>query len=238
MELATTPVVILAGGEGTRLSPAVPDLPKIMAPIARRPFLFWLLRDLERQGARRIVLALGYRAEQVLDYLQGFLPVTLDIATVVEDRPLGTGGALRFAAERQQLAGPLFVLNGDTWIEDGLVQLAATPAARPTMGLVEVADSARYGSVLLENDCIVAFREKGASGPRLVHAGLDLLPSALLARLPQAPASLERDLLEPLAAEGALDGRRLAGRFVDFGQPDDYKAFSEWAERELVSRFA
>jgi NDP-sugar pyrophosphorylase family protein len=130
------------------------------------------------------------------------------------------------------------VLNGDTWIEDGLLQLAGKASTRPTLGLVEAADCARFGRVLLEDDRLLGFQEKGGTGPGLIHAGLDLLSTALLERLPQGPASLERDLLEPLAAEGALDGCRLAGRFVDFGQPDDYKAFSAWAERELQSRFA
>lgn len=238
MELAATPVVILAGGRGSRLSPVVDDRPKVLAPVAGRPFLHWLLRDLERQGARRIVLSLGHRAEQVAGFLRDFPAGALSLAAAVEPTPLGTGGALRFAAEQLSLAGPLYILNGDTWIEDGLAEFARTAENRPTLGLVEVADTARFGRLQVSGDRVSAFQEKGIDGPGPIHAGLDLLPSELLARLPSGPSSLEQDLLGPLAAEGRLAACRLAGAFVDFGLPDDYKAFSAWAERELPRRFA
>lgn len=238
MDLAATPVVILAGGRGTRLSPVVAGRPKVLAPVAGQPFLHWLLRDLERQGARHIVLSLGYLAEQVAAFLRDFPLGALSVRTVVEPEPLGTGGGLRLVAEQLALTGPLCVLNGDTWIEGGLAEFARQATGHPTLGLVAVPDTTRFGRVELDGDRVTAFREKGQGGPGLIHGGLDLLPADLLGRLPAGPSSLERDLLEPLASAGRLKACRLSGAFVDFGLPDDYKAFSAWAERQLPRRFA
>lgn len=143
MDLAATPVVILAGGRGTRLSAVVADRPKVLAPVAGKPFLHWLLRDLERQGARRIVLSLGYLADQVEAFLRDFPPGALTVATAAEPEPLGTGGGLKLAARQLALKGPLCVLNGDTWIEEGLAEFARQATDRPTLGLVAVGDHAQ-----------------------------------------------------------------------------------------------
>ena len=59
-------ILILAGGFGTRLRPVVPELPKILAPVAGKPFIFWLLRNLERQGVSKIILALHLHKVMVI----------------------------------------------------------------------------------------------------------------------------------------------------------------------------
>lgn len=233
------PVVVLAGGLGTRLRSSVPDLPKVLAPAAGRPFLAWLLADLQRQGATRVVLSLGHQAETVLYALPACRPAGLTVETVVEERPLGTGGALRHAVAVRALTGTLCLLNGDTWIEGGYAALAAAPAgAEALLGLVRVADTARYGRVALaETGQVTAFREKGEEGPGLINAGILRLHADLLAEAPEGSFSLERELLLPLAASGRLQGLPLAGSFVDIGVPHDYKAFCAWAEDALAARF-
>src|SRR5437667_5285251 len=114
-------VVVLAGGLGTRLGAVLPELPKILAPIAGRPFLNHLLEWLIEQGARRVILALGSKAGAVLRYLgtQSFPP--LEILTVVEPQPLGTAGAIGFSLP--YLNGDLvIVMNGDTLVDADLTE--------------------------------------------------------------------------------------------------------------------
>ena len=87
-------VIILAGGFGTRLKKKVPNLPKPMAPIAGRPFLEILLQSLSKKGFLRIILSLGHMSETIVDYFgDNFLGMAL--IYVIEDKPLGTGGAIR-----------------------------------------------------------------------------------------------------------------------------------------------
>lgn len=89
--------VVLAGGFGTRLRGVVPDLPKPMAPVAGRPFLAWILDRLVAAGARRAVLAVGYRHEAIRGHF-GDAWRGLPLVYSVEAQPLGTGGAIRLAA--------------------------------------------------------------------------------------------------------------------------------------------
>ena len=84
---------ILAGGLGTRLRSSVPDRPKVLAPVAGKPFLAHLLDQLARAGARQVTLLVGYAAEMVQaafgDYYAG-----LALQYSREPEPLGTGGAV------------------------------------------------------------------------------------------------------------------------------------------------
>src|SRR5579871_3198489 len=89
-------IVVLAGGLGTRLRALLPGLPKVMAPVAGRPFLDHLLVWLREQRARRVILSLGYESVVVMDYLKGHAFPPLRIETIVEPNPLGTAGAIAF----------------------------------------------------------------------------------------------------------------------------------------------
>src|SRR5687768_9345612 len=102
--------IILAGGLGTRLRAAVPDLPKCMAPVAGRPFLGHLIDYLRMQGVRRFVFSLGYKWELIAQFLKDHYP-TLDHALVVEEEPLGTGGAIQLAMQQVSTKHAL-VTNG------------------------------------------------------------------------------------------------------------------------------
>ena len=107
--------IVLAGGFGTRLRQVVTDVPKSMAPIAGRPFLEILLGSLARKGFQRIVLSLGFMAEKISDHF-GTHFAGLELAYVVEETPLGTGGAVRLASTACT-QDHVFVLNGDTYVD-------------------------------------------------------------------------------------------------------------------------
>src|SRR6202012_3474817 len=104
--------IILAGGLGTRLRSAVPDLPKCMAPVQGRPLLSFLIDYFQGQGVTRFVFSLGYQHEVITAYLQS-AHAGLDYAYTVETTPRGTGGAIRLACGQAKTTDVL-VANGDT----------------------------------------------------------------------------------------------------------------------------
>ena len=85
--------IILAGGFGTRLRTVVSDLPKCMAPVAGKPFLYYVIEHLQKQGVKKFIFSLGYMSEAIQTFLQENYS-TLDYQLSIEQEPLGTGGAI------------------------------------------------------------------------------------------------------------------------------------------------
>jgi mannose-1-phosphate guanylyltransferase len=225
-DLGAIDVVVLAGGLGTRLRSVLADRPKVLAPVAGRPFLDHLLRWLERQGARRIILALGHLAGPVEAHLAATAPWNgrIDVATVREPAPLGTGGALRFCRQAIR-SDPLIVMNGDTFVEvdlAGFAKSCALSGAEAGLVAVRVEDASRYGRLeLTPDDRVAAFIEKDRAhaAAAWINAGIYWLRAAALDRLPTGASSLEQDLLQPSPA-GSITAWRTTGRFIDIGTPE------------------
>ena len=216
--------VVLAGGLGTRLRPAVPDLPKPMAPVAGRPFLEWVLEPLARAGFERVVLAVGYRHEMVSAHF-GNRWRGLTLAYSVEPQALGTGGALRLAAGRSP-GRPLMVLNGDTFLEMDAAAMwrrHEAAGAQVTLAVRQVADTARYGALEVHDGRVTAFAPRGRGGPGLASAGALVLSPAALDAMPRRGAfSLEADFMAPRVQALQPLAHTVEGRFVDIGVPEDY----------------
>jgi D-glycero-alpha-D-manno-heptose 1-phosphate guanylyltransferase len=226
--------VILAGGFGTRLSSKLRDLPKSMAPIGGRPFLAMLLDQLVAAGCERTLLSVGHLRNVIQDAFQdSYLGMPLEY--IIEEAPLGTGGAIRLALSQVQIPSAI-VLNGDTYLELDLGALSACHASgsRPmTMAVVQVPDTSRYGGVVVEDGIIEGFVEKGRHGPGWINGGIYVLdrdfpwPVELPARFSFETDVLSRmiDLLRPSAF-------LCNGYFLDIGVPEDL----DRAELELAGR--
>jgi NDP-sugar pyrophosphorylase family protein len=223
--LASLDVFVLAGGLGTRIRPVLGDTPKILAPVAGRPYLAILVDWLRRFGARRIVLGLGHRAKAVQSFLASTRFDGIAIETVAEPTPLGTAGAVRFA--RAKLASdPVMVMNGDSFAAADLCALVERHNTASTIGTVlcaEVADAGRYGRVIVNaSGRIEAFVEKDPSyqGAALINAGVYCLSAALLDEIAAGEAkSLEREVFARLPA-GTLAAFASGGTFIDIGTPE------------------
>ena len=215
--------IVLAGGFGTRLRQVVADVPKPMAPIAGRPFLEILLGSLARKGFARVVLSLGFMAEKISDHF-GARFAGMDVAYVVEDAPLGTGGAIRLALEAYT-QDHVFVFNGDTYLDLEVQSLEQRWQAKRHQVVVgrQVPDTTRYGRLVVDGGCITGFAEKGISGPGLINAGCYVLAADALARFPlNQPFSIETDYLVPEVTSGTVDVFVTEGMFIDIGIPEDY----------------
>jgi len=213
----------LAGGFGTRLRRAVPDLPKPMAPVAGRPFLEILLTLLARKGFSRVVLSLGYLHEKVVDHF-GDQYAGMELVYEIEHTPLGTGGAIRAALTRC-VADHLYIFNGDTYLDLEFVELEHLWQSNhhPIIVVREAPNTTRFGRVEMCDGRINSFLEKGMSGPGLINAGCYVLPKTALDSFPLGqPFSLETEFFIKNLQSLRLDGFVTHGRFIDIGVPDDY----------------
>jgi mannose-1-phosphate guanylyltransferase len=215
--------VLLVGGQGTRLRPLTEWLPKPMLPIANRPFLEHQIEHLREHGVDRIVLSCGY----LPDAIRRHFGDSLDYA--IEDEPLGTGGAIRFAAEG--VKETFIVCNGDILTDldvTGLVELHRSRGARATIALHRVADPSGYGLVRTDElGAVTAFVEKpppGEADVDTINAGTYVLePDVLRLIEPGRMMSVEREVFPRLVGEG-LFAQAGEGHWRDIGSPASYLA--------------
>ncbi len=220
--------MILAGGFGTRLRSAVSDRPKPMAEVRGRPFLAYLIDQLEEAGFETVTLCTGYRAEQIEEHF-GRRQGKMTLRHSREMEPLGTGGALRMAVETSLESGPVLVMNGDSYLDIDLkafcskaMSILAEASFSSLMSTLHLPDTSRYGRVEVDgNGRIVAFCEKtGRTEAGWINGGIYAFPRELLRAIPQGRAiSLEREVIPDRLSDGIF-AFPCHGRFIDIGTPE------------------
>lgn len=219
-------VIILAGGLGTRLRSVVKDVPKCMAPIAGKPFLWYLLKYLARYDVSRVTLSVGYLREVIfewIDEVKDAFPFEFDYA--VEEEPLGTGGGIKLALSKAKTAD-VVILNGDTLFDVDLNELMfqhKESQAEVTLALKPMKNFDRYGQVLTSGSFISKFVEKKQCDEGDINGGVYVIKrgTKLLEGLP-TKFSFEKDVLEKNTFSRTLVGFKHNGYFIDIGIPEDY----------------
>lgn len=228
-------VMLLAGGLGTRLRKIISDKPKPMVDVLGRPFLEYQLRYLKHLGFTDLILSVGYMAKYIMDYFGNGRCLGLNLTYLVEESPLGTGGAIRQA--KNLIDDTVMVLNGDTYYS--LDFRSCLDTHKRLGGLISIIaclkeDATDYGRIVVdENGRITAFDEKpSAKGTFPVSAGAYFIePEALDLFVGKPPLSLERDIF-PFLIDRGLDLRAImvAQEFFDIGTPERYQNFCRYVE--------
>lgn len=226
--MSTTEAVVLVGGKGTRLRPLTISAPKPMLPTAGLPFLTHLLARIKAAGIDRVVLGTSFKAEVFEEHFGDGSQLGLEIAYVVEDEPLGTGGGIRNVADALT-ADTIMVFNGDVLGGTDLRQVLDTHEknnADVTMHLVRVADPRAFGCVMTdENGRVEQFLEKTQDPPTdQINAGTYVFQREVIDEIPVGvPVSVEREVFPKLIA----DDRRVfahvdSAYWRDMGTPEDF----------------
>ena len=224
--------IVLAGGFGTRLAHVVPDVPKPMAPVCGKPFLYYVLSDLARKGVKHAVLAVGYKRECIWDHF-GTHFSGMELSYSAEQEPLLTGGAIRQAighcAERD-----VFVVNGDTFFDVDLQEMARVHernCAVLTVAAKLMENFDRYGTIQADEDGrIRRFCEKLWCERGYINGGIYLIRRQELLDLAETRFSFEKEYMEPSAAKKPVYMFPSEGYFIDIGVPQDYqRAQTEFA---------
>ena len=220
--------VVLVGGAGTRLRPLTLAVPKQMLPIAEVPMIERVLTTLAGQGVTSAVLALGYRFEDFLEALPPAKALGLAVEPTVESEPLGTAGAVRFAAREAGIDERFVVVNGDVLTDldlRALVDFHAERGAEGTLALSPVEDPSSFGLVATRDDGRVTdFVEKPeGSRPGLISVGTYVLEPSVLDRVPGGRAvSIEREVFPAMVRDGTLFGLPSPAYWSDTGTPERY----------------
>ena len=217
-------VIVLAGGLGTRISPILKDTPKILAPISGRPYLTFLLYWLKNFGVRRVIFSLGHLACVVSEFLKENPIEDIEFSVIIEDKPLGTAGAIANVSPEIH-SNPVLIVNGDSFIDIDLCKFVAfheSTNSDASILCADVADLSRYGAVNIDAaKRIIAFKEKtiGANSGS-INAGIYLFNSNILNEIRDCGASLERDYFQK-QPPGRFTAMRAEGEFIDIGTPED-----------------
>lgn len=223
-------VIILAGGLGTRLRSEVKDVPKCMAPVAGKPFLWYLLKDLKKYPeVNRVILSVGYLREVIFEWIPTVkeeFPFEFDYA--IEEEPLGTGGGIRLAMEKVT-ENEAIILNGDTYFAVDLNEMVArhkaNDASKLTIALKPMKDFDRYGTVTTdENGRVLKFNEKQPCKEGEINGGVYVLSKddSIFEGKPKKFSFETAVMQEKCGETGCLFGVVQNGYFIDIGIPDDY----------------
>jgi NDP-sugar pyrophosphorylase family protein len=222
--------ILLAGGKGTRLRPLTLHTPKPIVPIFDRPFLIYQI-DLLKQVPEidEVILSLNYQPRRLEEAFGDGSGLGIRLRYVVEPSPLGTGGAIRFAA--QGIDDTLVVFNGDVMTAvdvAAVVRRHRERQARATIVLTPVENPSAYGLVETTADGAVRrFLEKPSPDEitcDTINAGIYVLEPSTFDRIPKdAPYSIERGYFPSLVERGETFVAYVdRGYWIDIGTPEKY----------------
>ena len=221
--------VILAGGEGTRLRPLTLAVPKPVVPIVDRPFLRHQLDMLRAAGIDEVVFSIAYRPERIQAVFGDGRSVGARIRYVVEETPLGTGGAVKHA--EPHLDDVTVVFNGDVLTDvdlAGVIRAHREAGASATIVLTPVPNPSAYGLVEFDGASrVTRFVEKPDPSQittDTINAGIYVLQTRTLELMPPAVnVSIERKFFPALLARGdTVLAHVHRGYWIDIGTPEKY----------------
>jgi len=222
--------IILAGGMGTRLKSVVSEVPKPMAPINGIPFLEIQIKYWIRQGINNFILSVGYKKEIIINHF-GFKFQTAEIKYVLEDSPLGTGGAIIKSIEEFDIKEPFMLLNGDTYFEISLLNLLSfhqINGSQFTFSVFKSNNTERYMGLNLDHNMrlLPELYTENSNDEKYVNGGVYIINPEILSRekfKSDKFYSLENDIFPIINKKEALIYACLfENKFIDIGVPEDY----------------
>ena len=235
MKIKKTQLLVLSGGFGSRLKKVVPDVPKALAPIHQKNFLFYFLKNWWRHGIRNIVFLLHYKSEMIISYIENNKKNSffsdLSFKFIIEEQPLGTGGSVKHAINKLDIKNNFLLTNSDTYIENFSAIL--NDSKTPSIAIVNnIKNACRFGHVTVRKNRIIKIEEKNNDKPdsyqHNINAGIYLLDPNLFSKFTNKPASLEKDYLPNLITDIEFKAIILKSKFFDIGVPKDYLKFQNW----------
>lgn len=222
-------LIVLCGGFGTRLRSSIGEVQKSLAPVGENLFLGIQLDHWKKQGIKKFTFLLHYKYQDVIDYIEkkrrfGDLE-HCEIDYITEERPLGTGGAIKNAISSYPSEPEFLICNSDTWLKDGIKKMMNVKPN--TIGVVSTEDTSRFGQILCNNrGMVVSFEEKGVNHlPGLINAGIYKLKHDFFLNYDKKIFSIEKLFEQKTNFKEFIYAEILHTEFIDIGIPADYEKF-------------
>ena len=230
---------ILIGGFGRRLQQVISDIPKPMAPIEGKPFLWYKINQLKHCGFKNFVFCAGYLSQNIMDYFKDGSKFSINIEYSIEDEPLGTAGAIKYA--EKYIDKPFFLGNGDTYQNfDAISMLRNIHEKKAKYGilLTDPKEKGQEGLILKDDDGkILKFDEKPKHSFEncKINAGIYYLSPNILDFIPNRKCSLEREIFPRLIEnKESFFGFDYKGYFIDIGIPKNYYQFIDDIKKGII----
>lgn len=224
--------VILAAGEGQRLRPFTALKPKVMIPIANKPIIQYVVEALVKNGIRQVVVVVGYRKEQVIDFFGSGGQFGAEMVYLTQEQQLGTAHALSQA--REVAEDKFLVLPGDNIIESGAIADLVT--VKPNSILIKEQENvSKYGVVTLRQGKVADIVEKPReAGSNLVNTGIYALSKEVFEFVEgelDLPAALRR-----MIAHHPLRALEAKGTWLDVVYPWDILQLNDLALHQIPAQ--
>jgi dTDP-glucose pyrophosphorylase len=227
-------VVLMVGGLGTRLRPLTDETPKPMLPVGGKPILQTIVEKFASYGFVDIVMCIGYKSQVIQDFFEDGAKFGVNIEYILEEKRMGTAGALSLLSEEQKPKEPFFVMNGDLLTNvnfESMLEFHLQNEAKATMCVREYDFQVPYGVVNIQNGEIKSIEEK-PTHQFFVSAGIYMLDASILDMIPNdefydMPTLFE----EMIKREDKTVSFPIREYWLDIGRIDEYeKANREYGE--------
>ena len=176
------------------------------------------------------IFSMGYQPSSIISAYPKNVCADMPFTCAVEPEPLGTAGALKFAASHGEIADTFLAMNGDIFCRIScadIVEQHRRSGAEVTLVLTSVSDPSQFGVVVAdEGGRVLSFVEKPSkdTAPSTwINAGIYVMEPSVLERIPEGcPVSLEREVFPQLVAEGTLFACQSEAAWLDVGTPESY----------------
>jgi len=218
-------VIILVGGFGTRLRAISGGKPKALMPVGDSIYLDLLLKKVFRYNIKNVYLSIHYQSSLFQDYIRSS-SYKNKLIPVVEPKPLGTGGAVKYVIEKSSISSKFIVMNGDSISDIDIARMTSTFDVcdyTAMIGISEVEDAGRYGAVLINDDQVQSFQEKGDGNTGWINNGFYIFRKEAFEGF-NGVFSLEKDVFPKLIQDKKLGAFKvIQDNFIDMGIPEDYR---------------
>ena len=189
--------IILAGGRGKRLRPITDYVPKPLIPIKNIPIIEWQIKYLKKAGISEIIICSGYKSDMIENYLNN-KKLGIKITFSIENKPLGTGGAIKQAGKKIK-EDSFLVINGDI-----ITNIDLKKMFKKENSIASIQLKSKYGILQTDGSKIIKFDEKKEINNVWMNAGIYHLQKQILKELPKV-GDIEKGVFPDYAKKGKLN---------------------------------